>query len=260
METTVKFIDSLLIRYRVTLKMVYDCNANEKEAIADIKSIFDLGTPRDFRLCLVALRILGGNNAEKVAEYFKSDRGILYDADDQFFDENKTLVLTAFMYNPAFFAMAVNLHGLIDHKLQKQKLPVMETVKNLPHIFDFIPKPALQFEYLAASGAGRKMKQIGKPAAVELNGISGELRIDGSKEMNNAVQFVFLFSKYHRQVPFYLDVSFVTKADKLTHKARICKKHESSDKKKLAITSPVQYEIDFSKGIAVTEIRGVEID
>ena len=268
MKTVTRFIDDLLIENNVTLKMVYDCSVNDRETICGIKKIFKAENQRDFLLSLTALRILGKNNRDKVAGYFKKDYGIRYDLDEQFFEQNKTLVLTAFLHNPAFFAMAVNIHGLIRHELQKQEAPSIQAAVDTAHdllnkVYDFIftPQPALQFGYVAASGADVKWITVGKPVQVNLNGIKGGLHIFG-KDLNGkrSVLFRFAFAEYFKPLPFYLDVKFITNIDNMTHELRLDEKYvDNPEEKELVITSQVKTGIDFSKGITVTEIRGINI-
>lgn len=256
MESVTKFIDSLLVKNRVTLKMVYDCSVNDREIITDIKKIFDLENKQAFLLCLVALRILGENEKNKIAEYFKNDSQMYYDLDDQFFEENKTVVLTAFIYNPEFFTMAVNMRGLIEHELQKQKnLKIMPKNKKSP-------PQTWHFEFLAASSAGPKWKPVGEPLMIKLkNGIDGRLSIYGKDLKGKRVAlFRFAFAKYYQCLPFYLDITFITKADNLTHKAKLGEKYIDNPKmNELVITSSIQDKIDFSGGINVTEIREISI-
>ncbi|MCL2793490.1 MAG: hypothetical protein FWD87_10435 [Spirochaetaceae bacterium] len=260
MEAITKYIDDLLIEHRVTLKMVYDCSVNEKKTIAGIKKIFDLKKQNDFLLSMVALRILSGNNTEKIHKYFQEDCDMYYDLDDKFFEENKTLILTAFIYNPRFFAMAVNMRGLIAYELQKQKKHgekkvTKKTLNVKEKIYGGVfSVPAFQLDYLAASSDEPGLIEIMKRKKLDLNGIRGELSVYGNKQ-DRTILFSFEFEKAHTRCPFYLDIKYITRTDKKTHKVSLNKKL-----KKIGIESQMQYNIDFSKGITITEIKGVKID
>ena len=259
MDTVTDFIDDLLIKHRVTLKMAYDCSVREKEAIQGMKEIFTLKKRDDFLLCMTALRILAGDNMDKIGGYFQKDSEMDYELDEQFFEKHKTLVLTAFVVNPAFFAMAVNAHGVIAYELQKQEqeVPALEhaakrTLKPMKKFISF-PLPSLQLDYLAASACGPELVEIMKPLKLDLDGIKGELAVDGSE--NRTIQFRFEFEELHQRFPFFLDLTYRTEADQKIHSVSLNERRNEYD-----IVSPMQYDIDFSQGIAITEIKGVKFD
>ena len=257
MEKAANYLDNLLIKHNVSLKKIYDCNVSQKENIDGIKRIFNTEDENDFLLSLVALKLITENNSDKFIECFQKDSEIFYNLDDKFFRENKTLVLTAFIYNPAFFAMAVNMHGLIAYELQKQK---RLSVKVAGKISEFISNaknfrvPSFQLDYIAASSVDQGLISIMKKEDIDLNGIKGKLEIFGNAK-DKAVQFEFEFNEAQQLFPFFLEITYLTTIDKKTHKIRLDDKKNN----KYVLTSFVQYKIDFTESVIIKKIKGVKI-
>ena len=265
MDKVTEYLNNLLIKHRVSLKMVYDCSVNQKETIDGIARIFDSEAYNDYLLSMTVLRILAGNDTDKINGYFKHDYGIDYDLNDKFFEEHKILVLTALMLNPSFYSMAMNMHGLISYELYKQESPVAAAAGKFndlkEKVITFISKetyipfnaPVFGLVYQSAGTSGNQLIEIMRKENIDLNGIKGSLIVNAN-EKNNVIQFQFEFAESHRFVPFYLEVTYVTEADNKTRKIKINEKHSGR------ISSRKKKNIDFTRDITVTKIRGIKID
>ena len=260
MDKISMYINDLLVQNNVSLKKIYDCSVKQKETISQIKKIFDSKTYNDYLLTMTVLRVIEGNKAENIIGYFKKDCGIDYNPDDKYFDDNKILVLTAFIFNPSFFSMAVNMHGLIMHELQRQNSSaalLSEKLNDLKEkVSDLVSKekyvnlniPAFQLNYISASTSNHGLIEIMRKDNIDLGGIKGTLIINGS-EKNKIIQFKFEFPRPNRTFPFNLEISYTTKADNKKHKIILEKINEYT------LVSPEKNNINFTGSLTVNRIR-----
>jgi len=250
MEKT-EYINNLLNKNKVSLKMVYDCKVKENENLKNIERIFEEDSKgKEFLLCQAVLRILCNDNTDKFIEYLKNDTGMNDELNDIFFEKHKTLILTAFIYNRTFFAMAVNLHGLIACKLKNQKISIIRN-KTRSGISAF-PIRAFRLKHLAAGSRGPELISILTAKTLNLEGIKGELSVYGNNQ-NMVVQFRFEFKEFHNPFPFFLCIEYVTNADKKKRKIDLNIKHNE-----YVIVSKMNYNIDFSKGITIEKIGSIK--
>jgi hypothetical protein len=176
----VDFIDKLLVKYRISLRTVYRFAEEHDSEIQGIEGIFDLKTERDKKLCLVLFRLLSGRS-EEIGSHFSNRYGFADSLDDLFYEQNKLLLITAFMYNPPFFAMAWNLCGLVLADIA-DKSTGRENEGPVGGTKIIVFPQALKVHRLAASGTEEGLRQFGKSHHVSVGDYSGELQIMSDAE------------------------------------------------------------------------------
>jgi hypothetical protein len=251
-----EFIDQLLLKYRISLRAVADFAEAHTEDLRQAGNMFDLRTDRDKKLCLALFRLFSEDPA--VRESFCGRYHIAgSSADDLFFEQHKLLLISAFIYNPSFFAMSCNLYGIIKSQLAFQT-DVQEKGKEHQSgaAIKIISFQRTVIPY-AASAADEILREIWSED-IKQDGISGKLRIVANNA-NDAgiVQFRFRFDEYRPEPPFYLRIQYETNSDHKVHGADLNSVAvNNSGKGELVIVSEAQSGIRYGGGFVIT---GLEI-
>ncbi|GHV05965.1 hypothetical protein FACS189485_13750 [Spirochaetia bacterium] len=162
------FLDSLLLRFHVTLKDIAECDSNHHGEIEDMERIFNLETAEDVRRLLTVPRLLDPLAADDIIEYLREEEKnnpAIKTAEGDF-EVYKKLLAAAFVFNPVFFATAWNWCASVRQELQKQKRPPFEIVVFGERAFHSYENPFI--EYKAASGAGSVWMDFGEYQAPHL--------------------------------------------------------------------------------------------
>jgi hypothetical protein len=156
------FLDSLLLRFRITLRDLADCDSAHHGEIEDMERIFDLKSAEDVRRLLVVPRLLDPLAADKIIAYLRDEEKekAVMDTEEGDFEEYKLLLAAAFVFNPSFFAAAWNWCAFVRQELQKQKQSPFEIVVFGKQVFRSDQEPVI--EYRAASGAEPVWREFGK--------------------------------------------------------------------------------------------------
>jgi hypothetical protein len=242
--TREELINNLLLKFGVTLRAVYDCSVKEEETIRNIKRIFSLETTTDKQRCLALLYMLTSGKDDEVIDYFREENSISGDIviNEKIARKNAPLLTTALMNNGVFFAMSVNLCGILKYKAALRKIIPFPTGRRLGF------NPVLFVDYLAASGGG--FREFNRSHLEEPKGI---LKLLG-KEQDGLSKFMFEFEfDEYQETPCFLDVHFITQTDSVEHTLSLSK--EKFDKHKSIIMSKSETGIKYAGGIAIDWIE-----
>lgn len=204
-------LDTLLLQHHISLKMVCDCAASRYNELKKMEHIFDLKTEEDVRRFLMLPRILDPHGADDLISYFREEKraswiaGVaepdLYDGTENY----ALLLITAFIYNTAFFAMAWNWCALVREEVRLRMVREQEqrerftVVRGSPRSKGIdLGKPNMQE---AASGTRVSVSgHWGREKLLEEN-IDGEL---WRLVREGGVEFVFKFAEYADKPPYYI--------------------------------------------------------
>jgi hypothetical protein len=249
-----EFIDQLLLKYRISLRAVYDFAEEHMEELQQAKKIFDLKDERDKKLCLALFRLLSEKNAAAISTSFCGRYHIADSSlDDLFFEQNKIFLIAAFIYNPSFFARSCNLCGILMSQLAFKAELLGEKQK---------PGKSKAFEFprtipaLAASGTDETLEEIWGED-IDQDGIQGKLRILAyNKDDAGVVQFRFKFGEYYPEPPYYLRVRYTTNSDGMEYTAELnIIAVNSSKNRELVIDSAPQKGIRYSDGLSIISLE-----
>jgi tetratricopeptide (TPR) repeat protein len=100
----------------ITLKAISEYNSENKEVIETIDDTFFLkGKDKEKILALLYLLAFGKN--DDVVQRYRNEVGLhkaSYDSTSEDIKQYNTMLVTALVYNPTFYAMAVNYYGAIN--------------------------------------------------------------------------------------------------------------------------------------------------
>ena len=255
-STQDEFMDDLLLKHRISLRVLSDFAENHIEELKHAEDIFDLRDEHDEKLCLSVFCLMAGENAPAVRNNF-CNRYQINDSsvDEIFFERNKLFLIAAFAYNPVFFAMCWNLCGIIASQLAMEAESQNETItpKKNKSVNLFFQR---RVEVPAASGADEALREIWAES-IDLDGVQGNLRIRANnRDDAGEMEFRFRFSEYHGEPLYFLKVHFTAKSDESRHIAELNKIAVNSKRKKeLIIASSVQSGIHYSEGFTITSIE-----
>jgi len=109
-------IDSIRRNLGVTLKTVSDYNSANRDEIENIETIFSLqGADKEKVLALLYLLASGENN--DVIQSYRNQTGLhepLYDSSCDSITQYNLMLVTALIYVPTFYTMAVNYYGAVS--------------------------------------------------------------------------------------------------------------------------------------------------
>ena len=178
------FLDSLLLRFQITLKDIAECDRVYHDEIESMERIFFLETAEDARRLFAVPRLLDPLAADEIIACLREEErnNPAADTAEGDFKQYKTLLAAAFVFNPVFFAAAWNWCAAIREDLQKQLLarerrpspqdrpaqtrrPFEIVVFGKRH-FHSGTSPVI--EYRAASGADAEWREFGEYRAPRL--------------------------------------------------------------------------------------------
>jgi hypothetical protein len=165
------FLDSLLLRFHITLKDLAECNNAHRGEIKGMERIFKLENTEDARRLLTVPRLLEPPAADDIIAYLREEEkgnAAMETAEDDIEAYKKPLA-AAFVFNLAFFAAARNLCAIVKRKLEKQKRRLFEIVVFGERRFRSDQKPVI--EYRAASGAEPVWREYGNYPVPDLGHI-----------------------------------------------------------------------------------------
>ena len=254
-NTALEIIDDLLSEHHISLRAVYEAAEKHEEDIKNIDRIFELKSEDDKKLCLGVLRLLAGEKAEEVCNYFCNKYLIENNLDDIFYAKNKVYIIAAFINNPSFLTMSINICGYIKTELTisaESKADIEQTAmeREIGPVDFYIDRIDLK----TASTSDEILKNIWNRSLDEKN-IKGELFIDASDyEGRGRVQFTFIFAEYTPAPPFYLTIRYKTISDNKEHKAELFRiAANDSENRELIIESRIYRGVSYGEGIK--EIR-----
>jgi len=178
------FLDTLLLRHHITLKMVYDFAAKQYDDLNTMERIIDLKEEEDVRRFFATVRILHPETADSLIENLRKEaqkqenKNWIAFVKEPSLDSYAPLIISAFVYNAPFFAMAWKKCDMLLQSMQSS-----ENQKNNSRILPFkrtFPKTGNSFyrvEYKAASSAVPGFREFGIPLETK----EGELKFLGAQ-------------------------------------------------------------------------------
>jgi hypothetical protein len=243
------FLDSLLLRFRITLKDIADCDSSHHGEIEDMECIFDIESAEDARRILTVPRLLDPLAADEIIAYLRDEEkeNPAMETAEGDFETYKILLSAAFVFNRAFFAAAWNWCAAVRQELQKQKKRPFEIVIFGKQRFQSSETPFI--EYKAASGAEPVWRDFGEYNAPHLGLIKVFCLDTGS------VRYL-MFTFYPEDPvpedllqPYKIEVEFVTR-DNVTHTLSAINEWGGSDKRE----SEPSENIDYTLGLTIKKI------
>lgn len=250
-----EYINKCLVKYGISLKDLYDCEKENEDFIENAKEIFYLQTERDFEFFYVLTKLLSDdeNEAEEIRSYlaYEQNRFTLlnepYPKDDEQLKSDILLMLTAWTFNEAFFALSWNWALIVRNEIAKQKgKPEQNSITNARIIFQ--SKLEWEEEYKAAASDG--FQQFGKEHPIPNIGKIG-MEVG---ESGTAVIFYIKLDESANDIVFDADIYFATKADGKEYAAKISKKANTKIPKSRKLLSGEISGIDFADKLVVTKI------
>jgi hypothetical protein len=248
-----EFIDQLLLKYRVSLRRVYKFADEHMKELEQAENIFELKDDNDKKLCLVLFRLMAGKNSLAISKFF-CDRYHIndYSIDDLFFEEHKLFLISAFIYNPSFFAASWNLCGIIISHLAYEAEAKKETQKPQNGTVVIIVFQRFIPAEHRASSAAETLKEIWSED-IDQDGIQGKLLIEANAGI---VKFSFIFKEYRSEPPYNLRVHYKTQSDNVEHTAELNVIEVNSVRnRELIITSVPQHGIRYEDGFTITNLE-----
>jgi len=188
------FLDTLLLRHHITLKTVYDFAAKQYDDLNTMERIIDLKEEEDVRRFLATARILNPENADSLIENLRKEarkqenRSWIANIQEPPVESYAPLIISAFVYNTPFFAMALKKCELLQQPVwrsEKQK----DNSRILPFKKHFTKTGGSSYrtEYKAASPAVPGFREFGIPLEIE----EGELKFLGARFDDHYLQLSF---------------------------------------------------------------------
>jgi hypothetical protein len=203
---TADFLNTLRLENRVTFKAIYACEREHRDEIQSMDTIFRLESEEDMRRCLAIPQILDPENADTLVDYFCSKH-----RDNQFISAAKShpagykvLLLTAFIFNPSFFAMAWNWCSLYRHEVRMQMLREQEARKGFAAVRE-TPRPGVIYlgkPNMREAASGTRVSYSGH-WTINQDNMQGELWM---ADREGGVEFIFKFAEYADAPPYYISV------------------------------------------------------
>jgi hypothetical protein len=241
------FLDSLLLRFHITLKDIADCDSVHHGEIEDMESIFDIKSAEDARRLLTVPRLLDPLAADEIIAYLRDEEkgNPAMETAEGDFEVYKILLAAAFVFNPAFFAAAWNWCAAVRQELQKQKTGLVEIDIFGEPYFESGEDPFI--EYKAASGTD--WSDFGEYKAPHLGLIKISCWDTGSVR---CLKFIFYPEAPVPEdllQPYKIEVEFVTR-DNVTHILSAINEWGGSDKSE----SEFSENIDYTLGLTIKKI------
>jgi hypothetical protein len=251
-----ELLNALMLENHITFDDVYNCAEQNMSGIKEMMSIFDHKNDRDRRLSMELIGLLSQSQGDRVitfysGEYYPSVN--IKNLYKNFSKDDVKLLITACMYNPAFFSYALRLceriKSTFDVRQNTQIPPLYRKVK---------PEPIYK---LAATGTIDDFIEF-FTEFIDYKSASGTLRFMGNDQQEVYIEYIF--DRFQDEIPFKLEFYFKTAHDNKEHPIIIPAEEryqvENHDGKIVAIRSDIESDIDYSKGIANWEINLRPID
>jgi len=265
---------NLLYKNHITNTDISCCVGVHKYEIEKMSSIFDCKNDREKILTSEITSLLAQEQGKEVIDDYSKEFNMNINID--FPREDVLLLLTACLYNPVFYSVARGICEDVKSRLEvkteipKTKLELVkrnmdnehyptkfvrnntenatvavtasEIVRNNPE------RPA------AAATASDKFKDFLQDDYVKYGNIGGKLYFKGNRQKQ---YLEFVFDKYHKTIPFYLEIVFVTKNDKDKTPIIIPIENVISGEEgdRQAIRSETKNWLDYSGGIEKYTVR-----
>jgi hypothetical protein len=253
-NTPEAFVNELLVKHNIPLEAVIAC-ARERGAELDrMERIFDLETAEDARLLLALPVLLVPADADRVIDYFrKEEHGrVLPESVDPADDGRTLILLSAFVYNPAFFGMAWNWCAYIRDR-SRNAMPKLRLAKetNSFRVIEF--KPARHIEYKAAAGGG--FHTFGDET--ELPGIGTLAQLGDEMGGCLYLQFRLVIISELMPCPFAVEIDYTTLKDGKRYRVRLEGDGDGPDN---TVIRSIPVEADYTHGIAIHRIVPLPAD
>ena len=252
-------IYDLLLENNITHLDVDLCAMRHMDKINDMMSIFDHKTPRDRQLVLGLLGLIAQEeHRDATINFYKETYGFTENpASDR---DGIVLLLTACLYNPAFFSFAMSVCEDIEAELAA--IPVTERrdiktssikVIRSPHIINTNYK--IPAEALAADSTEEKGFEDIYKYSINHENIRGTLFY--MKDDLKNFQLRIHFTELQDPIPFVLEVHFTTINDgeKHTIPMLIDGGVKDTEERIIHIQSGVYDNINYTGGIEGTEVK-----
>jgi hypothetical protein len=251
------FLDTLLLRHHITLKMVYDCAAARYEELKGMERILDLKDEEDVRRFLVLPRILVPDGADTIIAHFREETqkqeskrwvSVVSEPD---IEKYAVLLISAFVYNTPFFAMAWKRCDLLkEAAYQKRSVTPIHEIASQPKRARR-RESSYQFMYKAASAAVPGFRRFGTPFDFE----EGRLEALGAEFDGYYLQFRFTPNAALIRL-YIIDVQFTTSEDHVSHVLRLRNNPDGVFR-----SSPKDGKnIDYTQGIEVQSVEFKETE
>ncbi|MCL2721442.1 MAG: hypothetical protein FWD47_08905 [Treponema sp.] len=184
-------IENIRKQFGVTLSTMSQFNRCHKDEINNINDIFYKKNENEKKLAMLYL-LSSGKEDEAVKTFCEKTN--LKDP-KTFFEQFKVLLITAMIYNPYFYTMAVNYRGLVnagltigeaEKSIQKQTRLENKTIKNEIIKTRFFYRPSKKnavIQYKSADGTGYNPEQFSIHIIEEINKkYSGEVTFLGNRK------------------------------------------------------------------------------
>jgi hypothetical protein len=253
-NTPEAFVNELLVKHNIPLEAVIACARERGAEIDRMERIFDLETAEDARLLLALPALLVPADAGRAIDYFRKeehDRALPESAAPE--DDQHTLILlSAFVYNPAFFGMAWNWCAYIRDRSRKA-MPKLQLDRdtNNSRIIEF--KPARHIEYKAAAGGG--FHTFGE--TTELPGIGTLAQLGGEMGGRLYLQFRLVITSAPESRPFAVEIDCTTLKGGKRYRVRLEGDRDDPDN---AVIRSIPVEADYTHGIAIHQIVPLSAD
>jgi hypothetical protein len=253
-NTPEAFVNELLVKNSIPLEEIIAC-ARERGAELDrMERIFDLETAEDARLLMALPALLVPADAERVIDYFRkeeSGRPLPESAAPE--DGRYTLLLlSAFVYNPAFFAMAWNWCAYIRDRSRKAA-PKLRPVKDTNDFRVIEFTPARHIEYKAAAGLG--FHTFGE--TTDLPGIGTLAQLGGEMGGVFYLQFRLTITSDLVPRPFAMEIDFTTLKNGKRRRVRL---EDNRDNFEITVIHSIPVEADYTHGITIHRIAPLPTD
>jgi len=269
-------IETIRRQSGIALATIYNYNNEHKGDIERIGNIFYLNGKDSKEKVLALLDMLSLGEEDDAVKKYRAETGLKdaeYDSAN-LLNKYAELLLTAMIYNPAFYAMAVNFRGFVNAgyaigEVEEDSLDLglveeEEEFAEAAIIFVFkingvIPLPAL------GAAAGHELKRFGEiyhfdDINVDEGLYCGDLTFWGD-EKDQVLQLMFKIKdektgKPVDDIPFYLNVEFTLHFDMKRHTIKLDRVMKTKRGTICSGLIPINW---WPKGISDCKITGVRI-
>jgi len=130
-------LNDLMLENHITIKDVCNCAEEHKPKFKNMMNIFDLENERDQRLSLMLLHLLSRERGEEVTAYYCREHQLSVNIGNRIENfpwNDVNLLLTACLYNPAFFFFALDLCEKIQIYLGQRERRVKPHENRIPGV------------------------------------------------------------------------------------------------------------------------------
>jgi hypothetical protein len=249
-NTADRFLNNLLVQNGISPRALLSCVSQNSDVLDSISDIFDIRNSMDAKLMLTLPYLFDADTAEDVISYFRKEQAgnSFVETAEPDVEGSKLLLLSAFVYNPSFFAMAWNWCSYVQYKAQHFHKPnTIATKRRSAFTHKFTP--ARRIVYMAAAEVG--FREFGEKT--EIPDIGTLTQLGDEAGGTYYIQFKLSITSDSLPRPFIMTVEFTTLKDGQSHNIQIIDNPEKPD---ASIVRSVPVESDYTGGI---EIHSVEL-